>query len=82
MRNTVAPAPRCGYQAGRNMSRRLIHVGALVSHASGSDYTKEVDGTAKLQNKKWVTADRKPGRNDETEVAVTERCVARTLSDQ
>ena len=45
-------------------------------------YTKEVDGTAKLQNKKWVTADRKPGRNDETEVAVTERYLARTLSDQ
>ena len=37
---------------------------------------------AKLQNKKWVTADRKPGRNDETEVAVTERYLARTLSDR
>ena len=37
---------------------------------------------AKLQNKKWVTVDRKPGRNDEMEVAVTERYLARTLSDR
>ena len=43
------------------MSRRLIQVGTLVSHASSSDHTKEVDGTPKLKNSKWATADGKRG---------------------
>ena len=39
-------------------------------------------GRAKWKHRKWATVDRKPGRNDETEVAVTERYLARTLSDR
>ena len=63
------------------MSRRLTLLRTLVSHASGSDHTKEVDWHAKWEqemgNSEWKT-----GRSDATEVALTERCPARTLSDQ
>ena len=41
------------------MSRRLIQVGALVSHASSSDHIKEADDTPKWRNSKWATANGK-----------------------
>ena len=43
------------------MSRRLIQVGALVSHASSSDHIKEADDTPKWRNSKWATANGKRG---------------------
>ena len=60
------------------MSRRLIQVGTLVSYASGSDHTQEVDvEEQEMGNSGWKT-----GRSDLTEAALTERCLATTLRDQ
>ena len=63
------------------MSRRLIQVGTLVSHASGSDHIKEVDGR-QVEEQQMGNSGWKTGRSDATEVAVTERCLATTLRDQ